>query len=255
MTGQSWEMRFMPLEGCFNFRDLGGYQTVHGQRLRWGRLYRSDALHRLTPAGLESFAELGIVTVIDLRTPVEAAEREWRAPAAWPGRRHHLPLQESLPAWASGGGHPLAAGPGFAADDYRQTLSAGLGTVKAVIDLLARPGSLPAVYHCAAGKDRTGILSGLLLRLLGVPTETVAADYALSDIATARWEESVAAGQPDDTGTVWRHVPPSMLAADRRTMLRFLAGIEREHGSVENFLRSAGVSGAAIRELSSALLE
>jgi protein-tyrosine phosphatase len=253
MAGRSQETRFIPLEGCFNFRDLGGYRTDQGQYVRRGSLYRSDGLHRLTPAGRGSFAALGVVTVIDLRTPGEVAEWKWQAPVAWPGRWHHLPLRASTPDWASVG-EPVPAGPDFASDHYLETLAAGSGTVKAVIDLLTQPGSLPAVFHCAAGKDRTGILAGLLLRLLGVPADVAADDYALSDIATAHWEQSIADGQPDDTQTAWRHVPAPMLAADRRTMVRFLAEIEREHGSAGNFLLSIGVSGAAIRELRQALL-
>lgn len=74
-------------------------------------------------------------------------------------------------------------------------------------------------------------MAALLLRLLGVDREAVAADYALSDLATARWEASVAAGVPDDTQTAWAFVPPAMLVADRDIMIRFLNWLDAEYGS------------------------
>jgi len=110
------------------------------------------------------------------------------------------------------------------------------------------------VFHCAAGKDRTGIIAGLVLALLGVAADAVADDYALSEVATQRWEASIAAGGRDDTQTAWGYVPPAMLVADRRTMMRFLSGIEATSGSIERFVTSIGVADTNINRLRRTLL-
>src|SRR5689334_2931769 len=84
--------RRLELEQVFNFRDLGGYRTVDGPQLRWGRVFRADGLHRLTESDLEAVRRLGLRTVIDLRTPAELAERGTFPVDAHPVDFHHLPI-------------------------------------------------------------------------------------------------------------------------------------------------------------------
>lgn len=81
-TAQAAEQpdRFLLLDGCFNFRDLGGYPAAGGQTVRRGQVYRFDALHRLTARGTRAFTALGISTVIDLRAPAEVSRRAWPPP-------------------------------------------------------------------------------------------------------------------------------------------------------------------------------
>lgn len=246
--------RFVPLEGCFNFRDLGGYPTASHGMVRPRVLYRSDGLHRLSRTGQEAFAGLGVATVIDLRTVGEVSERAWRPPTGWPGRALHVPLRESIPVWESYSSEQLAA-EDFAILHYLETAQRGAAALRRVLTVLTEPGSLPAAFYCAAGKDRTGVVAGLVLALLGVPAEVVGEDYALSKIATKRWEASVAAGARDDTQTAWAFVPAAMLVAEARTMLGFLAQIEELHGSVEEFASAIGVADATVERLRDALLE
>lgn len=92
-------MQFLDLEGCFNFRDLGGYLTADGLMVAHRRLYRADALHRLTAAGRAALDQLRIATVIDLRTTDEVSRRRWAPPAGWDGRWLHLPLRGTIPDW------------------------------------------------------------------------------------------------------------------------------------------------------------
>jgi protein-tyrosine phosphatase len=91
-TGQPEQQpdRFVLLDGCFNFRDLGGYPAPGGRAVRRGLVYRSDALHRLTPRGTRAFTALGIATVIDLRAPAEVSRRAWQPPPAWDGTQLHV---------------------------------------------------------------------------------------------------------------------------------------------------------------------
>lgn len=248
-----WREQFVALDGCFNFRDLGGYATTTGQSVRQGMLYRSDGLHRLSSAGRDAFLALGVTTVIDLRTPGEVTERAWQPPAEWPGQWLHLPLRGSTPDWTTYEPAQRDAEE-FAAAHYLETVAEAPAAVKAVIEVLAEPGRMPAVFHCAAGKDRTGIIAGLVLALLDVPANTVADDYALSDVATQRWEASIAAGARDDTQTGWGYVPPAMLDADRRTMMTFLSCIEMTYGSIERFAISIGVADTTISRLRRSLL-
>lgn len=245
--------RFLTLDGCFNFRDLGGYPTIDGQLVRRGTVYRADALHRLSTAGRAGLAQLGIAAVIDLRTPAEVSDRSWQPAPQWPGRWRHLPLREATPNWG-GLTTEQAADPNLAIQHYIETVREGGSALVAIFTALAEPDALPAVFHCAAGKDRTGIVAALLLRLLGVDSKIVAADYALSDLATARWEASVAAGTPDDTQTAWAYVPPAMLTADEAIMGGFLDWIDTEHGSVDFLLRRHGLDPAVITGLHHALL-
>lgn len=246
--------RFVPLDGCFNFRDLGGYPTAAGRFVRAGMLYRSDGLHRLSATGQKAFAGLGVVTVIDLRTAGEVAERVWRPPSGWPGQLLHLPLRDSTPVWESYDPEQLA-GEGFAVVHYLETAQQGAAALREVLTVLAEPGRLPAVFHCAAGKDRTGIVAAVLLTLLGVPAEVVAQDYALSEVATKQWEASIADGAPDDTQTAWGYVPQAMLVAEARTMFGFLARIGKLYGSIEKFASAIGVADVTVQRLRDALLD
>jgi protein-tyrosine phosphatase len=253
MAARPSRSRFVGLDGCFNFRDLGGYRTEDGETVAWQMLYRSDSLHRLTGAGRAAFRALDVATVLDLRTTGEVAEQPWTPPGTWSGRWWHLPLLERAPDWSAVDPAVLAQA-GFAAEHYWQTAMAGAAALRTAVETLARPGALPAVFHCAAGKDRTGILAGLILRLLGVPVGAVADDYALSEQATARWHASLEAGCQDDTQAAWAYVPPSMAAADPATLLAFLRRIDAEYGSVQGFARHLQVSADAVDRFRAALL-
>ena len=245
--------RFVLLDGCFNFRDLGGYPTESGRSVRRGCVYRSDALHRLTVRGAQAFSTLGIATVIDLRAAAEVSSNAWQPQAEWHGNHLHIPLRPDVPDWAAYSKAQLES-PGFAAMHYLETARRGQAAIQAVIRALADPARLPAVFHCAAGKDRTGIIAALVLTLLGVPARYVADDYALSEIATLRWEASIRAGGHDDTQTAWAYVPPAMLTADRLTMTTFLDRILPAHQTPGDLASAIGMTGSSLQDLRDSLL-
>lgn len=93
--------RFVTLDRCFNFRDLGGYPASASRTVRRRLVYRSDALHQLTARGTEAFLALKIATVIDLRTPAELSQHVWTPPSDWPGRLLHIPLLSTIPDWTT----------------------------------------------------------------------------------------------------------------------------------------------------------
>jgi protein-tyrosine phosphatase len=246
--------RLLDIDGCFNFRDLGGYRTDDGLTMRWRTLFRSDSLHRTTTVGSVAFRRLGIVTAVDLRTPPEVEEGRWQPPRGWAGRWVHVPLMTETPDWTNEDRAKLEAIT-FAADHYLEIATAGATALRAVIEALARPGALPAVFYCAAGKDRTGVLAALVMRLIGVRISDIADDYALSAVATARWERAVRAGRPNDTQVAWPYMPPTIRRSDPRTMLTFLRNIDRDHGSVSGFAEHLGMAPDTVTRLRSVLLE
>lgn len=245
--------RFVSLDGCFNFRDLGGYPAAGGRSVRHGLVYRSDALHRLTARGNEAFCALRIATVIDLRAPAELTRHVWRPPPEWPGQLLHVPLRQAIPDWTVYSSDQLDD-PGLAVQHYLETTERGHAAIREVIDTLADSSRLPAVFHCAAGKDRTGIIAALVLTLLAVPVERIADDYALSDIATRRWEASIAAGARDDTQTSWAYIPPAMMTAESATMTAFLSRLMTIHGTPDNFAAAIGITSETLAVLRNCLL-
>ncbi|HEX5598833.1 MAG TPA: tyrosine-protein phosphatase [Micromonosporaceae bacterium] len=238
--------RQLAFSSVFNFRDVGGYAGLDGRTVRWQRLYRSDSLHRLDENDQAAFAALGVRTVVDLRRPREI-ERFGRVPE-YDGLtyRHIHPEHQD---WDE---VPYAERMGFAvwlAERYRDLATSGAQGIAAAIEVIAAEDSAPVVVHCAAGKDRTGVVCALTLSLLGVDDTTIAEDYALSEAASERFSQWYHARRPDA-----RTVPAHYLAAPAEAMLRFLADLRERHGSVERYLLDVGLTPAAFTALRSHLL-
>jgi protein-tyrosine phosphatase len=242
--------RRVVLEGCVNFRDLGGYATADGRRTRWRRLYRADGLSRLSPADLTTLTDLGLATVIDLRTRDEAEVRGSFPVDEVPVAYHGLPLMDLLPTEAE---LPDWHESSYVASRYLEMVTASGGTLAAAIEVLAGSGALPAVVHCSAGKDRTGVLAALLLAFLGVPDATIVEDYALSGPAMVRLIERLKAEYPESVEAVTRFAP-AILNVAPETMVELLASVRAEFGSYRGLADALGV-GEAVDRLGAALLE
>jgi protein-tyrosine phosphatase len=240
--------RHVPFEASFNFRDLGGYETTDGRRVRWGSVYRSDTLHRLNTADLERALEIGIRTVIDLRSAGEL-ERSGCFGRAGDVAFHHLPLEEEIPSDPPDRDVPEPP-PG---ELYVEMATAGRAAVANILRVIAE-GEHAIVFHCFAGKDRTGVLAALLLALLGVPDDTIVADYTLSDHAL---EPAVAWAESNDPEWAARMAafPPWLLRAPHDTMRAFLDVLRQRHGSIDAYLGDAGVEPELIDALRMRLLE
>ena len=242
--------RHLALEGCFNFRDLGGYRTADGRRVRWRRLFRADSLTRLTTTDFDQLGAMGLSTVIDLRTAAEVAERgrvEWPAPGL---SYRHLPMLDVLPdpeeyvEWSD---------PGFVATRYADMLSTGAAAVAEALTVLSDASTHPAVIHCAAGKDRTGIISAVVLGLLGVADDDIVADYSLSKAAMTRMLTRLREERPDAAEEIGAS-SAAIVAAEPETMHAFLARFRDDHGSFEAYASALGI-GAVVSALRSSLLE
>ena len=173
------------LEGAPNFRDFGGYATDDGRRVRRRRLYRSELLLDLTERDLATLAGLDIGLVCDLRSPGERnrLSNEW--PADRPYELLALDLGGSLSAVQPDKWSRKLADPSFdatraqdaLANNYRRMPASYAGDLRALFDRLTRADAKAVLVHCAAGKDRTGFVSAMLLTALGVPRDTIMQDY------------------------------------------------------------------------------
>jgi protein-tyrosine phosphatase len=226
--------RNLGLRGARNFRDLGGYQVLGGARTRWGRVFRSDALI-LEDLDFDTFASLGIRTVYDLRSD---QERE-STPNRLPDPSSHISELVSLMS-ESAAPPPLdeliGDGEAFLADVYLHILKRSATSLGRILSGLADETRLPAVFHCAAGKDRTGMVAALLLSVLGVPEQDILDDYEL----TSRYRTSERLNAVMERLRTERGVPPEVAAGILRTprwaMQSVLADIRQNYGDVEQYL-------------------
>ena len=170
--------RRVHFEGVTNFRDLGGYQTRFGTRTRWGLVYRADALHGLSPADLTLYDQLGVCAVFDIRGELERDERPN------PVTSQHLAII-GRPADTDASILQRSAitkedGERILRDLYIGHIDHAAVQIGELYTALTKDRSLPAVFHCHAGKDRTSIVAALLLDLLGVERDTILDDYELT---------------------------------------------------------------------------
>ena len=234
--------RRLELAGVFNLRDVGGYPAADGRTTRWRALLRSDALHRLDPAGGAALAGLGLRTVLDLRTDAEAEN----APSALDGladRRTHISLLTG----------DLAALPLELDAIYRYMIDDCGGAIGQAIKVLSEGGALPALVHCSAGKDRTGIVIALILAVLGVPDEVIGADYELSAAYLDSENTPVIAQLQASTGLGAELIGP-LLSSPASLILDVLAWVRETVGSVDGYLLDRGLSDAELERLRTSLL-
>lgn len=233
----------LAIEGLINLRDLGGLPTASGATTLHGRLLRSESPHTLSASGLEDVLDLGIGAVVDLRT---VSEREHRP----------SPLAEA--------GVHIAHAPIFTDDDdypdhlataeevYCWWLRERRSGVAAAMTSIADAPWAPILVHCHAGKDRTGVIIALVLRLAGVGVDAIADDYAISGVQLADMlarDRATAIERGMDGVRVER-----LFTVRREAMLQTMECVDTEHGGVVSLLQSLGLSDARIERLKGLLL-
>jgi protein-tyrosine phosphatase len=231
--------RELTWDGLLNVRDLGGHRTEDGGETRYGAVVRADSLHQLTENGWQSVVDYGIHTVIDLRMD---EEREGDPPAGAPIDLLHISLFDDDKAVFEKVDAAAEAAPDVASatrEVYLLFLEHFKANVATAIRAIANAPEGGVVVHCMGGKDRTGLVTALLLALAGVDDEQIAADYALSEERLRpRHELWFAEAETDAERKRLERIAQTPAAA----IVEVLQELERRYGSVEGYLRTAGVS-------------
>ncbi|HRQ41206.1 MAG TPA: tyrosine-protein phosphatase [Chloroflexota bacterium] len=253
--------RFLPLQGGINFRDIGGYETVDGRTIRWGLVYRAGVLSGLTPADQQYLGQFGIRLVCDLRTESEVQKRPDKLPGNPECQWLHLPIENM---------ERSARLRGLVAVLFNRSQLDNLmdeGYTRVMIDengpligqalrLMVNATNRPIVIHCSAGKDRTAVIIALLLHILGVPQETILADYALSNLHYDKFRAGIQQDlhRLERWGITVDHLQAVILVKATR-LEKTWAHIERKYGSITGYLEEqAGISQQTMHQLRASLL-
>ena len=234
---------------AFNVRDLGGLRTVDGAVVQRGRVFRADGVHRLRDEDLARARALELRTVIDLRTATEI-DRGGRFPVEdYPVDWHSLPLLRRI--WSDDELVPTTGAADFLRDRYLDMLVDGAESLATIVGLVAD--GHPALFHCAAGKDRTGVVAALLLGLVGVHRDEIVADYHATAGAMGAFVDWLTLEYPEAIDAMTSQ-PPEYLEAPPEAMAGFLDVVDERHGSIEGLADHLGITSATIQRLRETLL-
>jgi len=252
------KQRRLEFQGAVNFRDLGGYRTVDGRQVRWGKLFRSDQLAEITDEDLMIFHRLGIKTLCDLRAESERLhkpnrcltdERIDKNPGPNVYALGFMPHQgDELIADTRAGKITVAEIGARVEEIYRRFARDQLEAYSQLIHLVSCE-NLPLLIHCTSGRDRTGFASAILLSALGVPRNVIIEDYMLSD----QYRRDLAFQIGGD-------VAPEIMAALTQAKPEYLqasfAAIDKGWGSFEGYLRDGlGINPQRLQQMQELLLE
>jgi len=245
--------RHLRFESVLNFRDIGGYPARDGRTIAWRRIFRSGEFRNMTREDLARLTgELGVVSVIDLRSgnelqnhgkgPLEDADIKYCNIA-------FMTDDDDPGANASRYAHCTNMGEFYLEmarqKDYGQRITEAL-------EIIAEPENHPLVFHCAVGKDRTGMLASVLLSLLGVAEKDIIEDYALSepymDELLARLKNNPQKNDPP------LDIPEYFWKASPESMKLFLSTLRKEYGSINGYLNVMGMESSLPARLEKALL-
>jgi protein-tyrosine phosphatase len=241
-----FRQRWMPLAGTWNVRHVGGYVTSDGGVTRPLILIRADSLDGIDDEARAHLRSLGIRTIIDLRSE---SEQQLNAGQVI-GRTVHLPILDVTPELAGG-----ASGALRLLASYQQMLENGGDAIASAFHHLARDDALPGLVHCAAGKDRTGLVIALILSVVGVPDESVALDYAATGYFLTQSRRAEMTIKVMSAYGVEEEVAADLLLSDPTYMIQTLAFLRQQYGSVETYLLTHGVLPAEITSLRQSLVE
>jgi len=231
--------RDLDWDGCLNVRDLGGHPTGDGGATRFGSIVRADSIRQLTDEGWNDAVDYGVRTVVDLR---DDTERETDPPRELPVDVVHVPFFDQEPKVFEEVEAAATAAPDYATatrDVYLVFLEHFRANVAKAFSAVARAPDGTVVIHCVGGKDRTGLLTAFVLDVAGVGDDEIAADYELSEQRLQprhdRWLEEA---ETEAERERLRRIAATPAAA----ILGTLEELRRRYGSVEAYLRGAGVT-------------
>ena len=236
--------RHLPLEGSFNIRDLGGYHIAEGRTTQWGQVFRADSLHRLSEEAQNELLERGIRTVIDLRGAgeLEAAPNPF---AAHPEVDYvNISLFEPLYLSGSlGGGNRNGLD---LPELYRLALEHSQAPMRQTLETIANADG-PVLFHCTAGKDRTGLVAALVLGVAGVHADHIVEDYAATTHYAAGLMDHLrqeASAKGHDLSAYNK-----LLLSEPEFMRETLEHLEQAYGGVEGYLEKIGLEAEVVEKL------
>lgn len=245
------DRRWLDVPGAYNVRDLGGYRTADGKTTRWRAFLRADSLHNLSDSARTGLIDYGVRTVIDLRRTFETVE----TPNVLAGMEDVEYIHMNMIGDTNPPGYDSPPpGEEWTANTYRVILDQRQGVISETLVKLADSVGHAAMYHCAAGTDRTGIISALLLGLADVPDGTIVDDYALSAHGLRR--RYLAEGIPEFLeGKDFTLEEPPQFLAPPAAMERTLLHLNDQYGGIESYVRHIGLTDAHITYIRTMLRE
>ena len=235
---KDYSERHFAFEGCFNFRDIGGYLTKEGKKIKKGIYFRTGRQDRMSEKDLAELKNLKISTQIDLRKPEEILD-QGKGPLENMGADYiNIPI---IPDGGSDQLSRLVGDTGISGKRYLGYLEFGPESWLKIFEILANKDSLPLVLHCTAGKDRTGVSTAFLLSVLGVDRDLIEADYKLTNLDTERQADFIenSGGFPEG---VDREAMILAAGVPEDAMKVFLDGVKSKRGSVVGYLQEVGVT-------------
>ena len=230
--------RHYSFEGCFNFRDIGGYLNQDGKKVKRGLYFRAGRQDRMTNKDLAQLSDLNISTQIDLRKKEEVLD-QGRGPLEDMGAKYiNISV---IPEGGSEKLNKLVGDTGISGKRYLGYLKFGPTSWLRLFGILAEEENLPVLLHCTAGKDRTGVSTAFLLSVLGVSRDIIEADYLLTNLDTERQADFIEStvGYPEGYN---REKLISIAGVPKDAMKDFLDGVESKWGSVVEYLEKIGVT-------------
>jgi protein-tyrosine phosphatase len=246
--------RQIHFEGIVVFRDLGGYKARGGRTVAWRRIFRSSELLSMSQKDILQLKEIGLKAVINLRKPKESEKQQEISLLNEVGARFcNVPfrLSSALLIKREEELYPKFLNMG---EVYLNRISdKGYGQrIIEALEIIAEPENHPLLFHCAVGKDRSGVLAAVLLSVLGVADEDVIKDYILSGPYMKGILERIK-NDPQTPDNV-KNLPAYQWEATPESMTLFITTLKKEYGSTEGYLKENGADSSLVKRLETALL-
>ncbi len=236
------------MDAIYNFRDFGGYKTQNGKKIKKGLLYRSGDLSRATDTDLARLAALGIKTIYDLRSEGEIQREPDRIPESVPYKWFHIPMRPIVEYHGRSLGRLLSLMFGrerrtdyvaVSYQAYREYATNYLPQLRALFQRISNPMNLPALIHCSAGKDRTGVVIGLIQLALGITHKQVVDDYLKSNGNLDTYTEDIfrRLSKLAYFGIPWKKLYTPLFAARADFINAALEQVKVEFGAVDEWLQ------------------